>query len=238
VRTARSAGLASVADRCRGRGVRPLPEVLVRRTARSRIRGTALAQRMGRWTADARSSTEDVGSRTDRALPGTGRVRRAAARACLRRHPPRRVDLARRGIGRATSTAPSGNPRRRDLGPGLLRTGGRLRPCQPSHVGSAYRRLLRRQWPEAVGQRWYACRLVPAAGPHRSGCAQAQRNFVLPARHDHNWRRRAAHPQRHRRFALLRDISSTTCRFPPRTLSARRTPDGKWRRRRWAPNVA
>ena len=165
-----------------------------------------------------------VGSRTDRALPGTGRARRAAAGAGFRRHPPRRVDPARRGHRRAASTAPSGNPRRRDLGPGLLRTGGRLRPCQPSHVGSAYRRLLRRQRPEAVGQRRYACRLVPAARPHRPGCAQAQRHFVLPARHDHARRRGAAHPQRHRRLALLRDL-------PQRRVDSRREPRRRGERR-------
>ena len=73
-------------------------------------------------------------------------------------------------------------------------------------IGATRRRRLRRQRPEAVGQRRYACRLVPAAGPHRPGCAQAQRHFVLPAGHDHARRRGAAHPQRHRRFALLRDL--------------------------------
>ena len=50
MRTAHPAGLAADADRRRRRGVRPLPEVLVRRTAQRRIRGAALAARMGRRT--------------------------------------------------------------------------------------------------------------------------------------------------------------------------------------------
>ena len=32
--------------------------------------------------------------------------------------------------------------------------------------------------------------------------------------------------------------SSTTCRSPPPISSAPRTPDGRWRRRRWAPSAA
>ena len=56
--------------------------------------------------------------------------------------------------------------------------------AEPAHHGPPGWRRLRRQRPEAVGQRRYARRLVPAAGPHRSGCTEAQRHFVLPAGHD------------------------------------------------------
>ena len=45
----------------------------------------------------ARMGRRHDGDRTGRALPGTGRARRAAAGAGVRRHPPRRIDSAGRG---------------------------------------------------------------------------------------------------------------------------------------------
>ena len=72
------------------------------------LRRAALAPRMGR---------RHVGRRADRAVPGTGRARRTAAGAGVRRDPPRRVDAAGRGHRRAardgtcprSSTARSGS---------------------------------------------------------------------------------------------------------------------------------
>ena len=95
----------------------------------------------------------------------------------------------------------------------------------------------RRQRSEAVGQRRHACGLVPAAGPHGPGCAEAQGYFVLPAGHDHTRDRGPADPQRRRRFALLRDLPQR-CQHPGRPIwSVRRTPDGRWPRRRWVPSA-
>ena len=87
---------------------------------------------------------------------------------------------------------------------------------------------LRRQRPEAVGQRRHARRLVPAARPHRSRCAEAQGHLVLPARHDHAGRRGAADPQRDRRLALLRDLPQRRrdSRGQPRRRRERRMAGG------------
>ena len=71
------------------------------------------------------------------ALPGVGRTRRTAVGARVRRHPPRRLDAAGRRNRRAAPTPPARDPRRRDLGAGLLRTGGRIRPGEPAHHAHA-----------------------------------------------------------------------------------------------------
>ena len=46
--------------------------------------------------------------------------------------PPRRVDPARRRAPASSAAPPPGHPRRRDLGPGLLRARGRVRSGQPA----------------------------------------------------------------------------------------------------------
>ena len=164
--------------------------------------------------------------RAGRALLRTGRPRRPAPGAGVRRDPPRGVDPAGRRHRRAASPPSPGDPRRRDLGPGVLRTRGRLRPGRPAHHGPPRRRPLRGQRPEALGQRRCARRLVPAAGPHRSGCPQAPRHLLLPAGHDAPGHRRPADPQRRRRLALLRD------------LPQRRADPGRQPRRRGEPRLA
>ena len=83
-----------------------------------------------------------------------------------------------------------------------------------------------------------ACRLVPAAGPHRPGSPQAQGHFVLPAGHDDSRASRCgpirnAIGDSHFCEIFLNDVSDS--RRQPRR--APRTPDGRWPRRRWAPSA-
>ena len=100
------------------------------------------------------------------------------------------------------------------------------------------RRPVRRQRPEAVGERRPARRLVPAARPHRPRRPQAQGHLLLPARHALAGPRRAADPQRPRRLALLRGVPRRRRDPRGRTSSAPRTPAGRWPRRRSAPSGA
>ena len=143
----------------------------------------------------------------------TGRSRCTPARPRVCRDPPCRVHSVGRRNRRAAPPTPPRHPRRRDLGAGLLRTGGGFGPCEPADHGAQGRRRLRRQRPEAVGERRQARRLVPAVGPHRRRSPQAQRYFVLSVGHGQPRRRGAAHPQCDRRLPLLRGVPQR-CRDP------------------------
>ncbi len=119
--------LAQVPNRRRRRRIRPLPEGVVRRAAQRGLRRAALAPRVGR---------RHVGRRADRPLSGAGRPRRPPAGAGVRRNPPRRIDIACRRHRRAAAQAPARDPGRRNLGAGLLRTRGGIRPGEPADVGT------------------------------------------------------------------------------------------------------
>ena len=96
---------------------------------------------------------------------------------------------------------------------------------------------LRRQRPEAVGQRRYARRLVPAAGPHRSGCAQAQgisyflMDMTTPGIDVRPIRN--AIGDSHFCEIFLNDVDDPG-RQPGRCGERRA---GRWPRRRWAPSA-
>ena len=97
------AGWRGRADRSAGRRVRGVPALVVHAAARGGVRGAALAGRMGR---------RDAARPAGRALPGTGRARRAAAGAGVRLHPSRSGHAAGRRHRRAAGPAPAGHPGR------------------------------------------------------------------------------------------------------------------------------
>ena len=85
------------------------------------------------------------------------------------------------GTRRAAAAPPARDPGRRDLGPGILRTGGGVRPGRAANDRAPGGRRLHRQRAEALGQRSGLRRLVPAAGPHRPDGTQTARDLLLPA---------------------------------------------------------
>ncbi len=110
------------------------------------------------------------------------------------------------GTDAAAGAPPAGDPRRRDLVPGVLRARRRIGHGCAHDERTQGRRYVRRQRAEAVGERRDARRLVPAARPHRSRRPEAPRHFVLPDGHAHTRNRGTAHPAGDRRIALLRDL--------------------------------
>ncbi len=122
------------------------------------------------------------------------------------------------GTAGAARAAPAGHPRRRDLGSGLLRARGGVRPGQPEHHRAQAGRCLRGQRPEAVGQRCDARRLVPAARAHRPGRAEAARDFLLPAGHAHRRASRSGRSARRPASRISARSSSTDVVIPASQL--------------------
>ena len=85
----------------------------------------------------------------------------------------------------AAATLPAEDPhRRRDLVPGLLRAGLRLRPGVAAHPRRARRRRLRRERPEDLDLGRAVRRLDVLPRAHRSRGAEAPRHLVHPDRHE------------------------------------------------------
>ena len=197
VRVARRAGLARPADGGERRGVRPLPAGVAPTAAPRRFRRAPLAGRVGRGHA---------GVATGGPLRGAGRARCAEAGPGLRRHPPRRLHPAGRRLGGAAPATPARHPRRRDLGPGVLRTRRGFRPGRPEGRSPSPRRRLRGQRTEGVGERRPLRRLVPAAGADGPQRSQTARDLVLPHGHADSGNRGATDTAGDGGVALLRDL--------------------------------
>ena len=127
-------------------------------------------------------------------------IRRAGSAAGLRRHPRRGTGAGRRtgaaepglpgrrpGPARQRGTAatvPARNDQRhRAVVPGLLRTRCRIGPRIADHHRHPRRRQLRHSRPQDLDQLLRRRRLVPAAGPHRQGCAAPPRHLGVHRLH-------------------------------------------------------
>ena len=204
-------------------GAPPRPESATPSSSRSRSGGSpnctprAMRCRTGRpsGAAACRSPNRSCSTRSwppmtrhDWCWPSSGST--TPRRPCWSRAPRRSAPTSTR------------DPRRRDLGAGLLRTRGRLRSGEPAdhrHDGRATNYVVN-------GQKLWA-----SGGAHADWCLLLARtdpdapkrkgHLVLPAGHDHAGYRRAADPQRHRRLALLRDLPQRR-RHPGRQPGRRR----------------
>ena len=179
----------------------------------------------------SRVGRRDVGGRAGRAVSGTGRPRRAAAGARVRRDPPRRVDTAGRGHRRAapsrtcprSSTARSGcraSPNRRQA--------PTWRACAPParRDGDTFVVNGQKLWASG-GMHADWCLLLARTdpdAPKRKGISYFLMDMTTPGVDVRPIRN--AIGDSHFCEIFLNDV-----RFPPPTSSARRTRDGRSRRR-------
>ena len=96
--------------------------------------------------------------------------------------------------------------RRRDLGPGLLRTRGRFRPAGAAHDSGARRRPLRRQRPEGVELERRHRRHPLQPGAHRRSRLGPRRHHLPADRCARTGRDRAPAARHDRRLGVLRDL--------------------------------
>ncbi len=125
------------------------------------------------------------------------------------RHLPARADHARvRDRGPEGALPPVDGVRRRDLVPGLVRARRRQRPGRHPLAGGAQRggRRLDPERPEDLGQPRRLRRVVLRHLPHRPRRGAPPRAHLLPRRHGHAGRHRAADPPDRRRDGLRRDL--------------------------------
>ena len=187
-----------------------LPEGVVRRAARARATPCRTGRASG--AAACRSPNRSCSTRSWPRTTRRGWCWRSSASTT-----PRRRCWSRAPTSSAAGTCPRSSTARSGCRASPNR---RPDPTWPACAPPARtrRRRLRRQRPEAVGQRRYARRLVPAAGPHRPGCAQAQGHFVLPAGHDHARASRCGRSATPSAIRTSARSSSTTSRFPAANL--------------------
>ena len=114
--------------------------------------------------------------------------------------------LMHAGNRRAAAAAPAGDPRRRGVVSGLLRARGRVRSRQPANPSGSQGRRLRGQRSEGVVEPRGVRGSLSAAGPHRSGRAQAARHLLLPARHEIAWGGGSHHQAGDRSGGVLRSV--------------------------------